>query len=206
MTVLDGSSKIPTVTSTARLRGLGAAAASVHGVVRSASPALPLRLRPLADVDFDARRRSTGSSALLEAAALRVSEAPLPDGPTVFVHGDLWQGNTVWAGATLVGLVDWDAAGVGHPGIDLGTLRCDAAVVFGPPAAAEILHGWRQIAARADDMVAYWDLVAALTTPTDMTEWLSVAHEHGRVDLEGRILAQRRDAFIRTALFELDRM
>jgi aminoglycoside phosphotransferase (APT) family kinase protein len=45
-----------------------------------------------------------------------------------------------------VGLVDWDAAGVGHPGIDLGTLRLDAAILFGLPAADEVLEGWGQAA------------------------------------------------------------
>jgi len=64
---------------------------------------------------------------------------PLPQGPSVFVHGDLWQGNTLWNIYSFVGMIDWDAAGPGHPGIDLGTLRCDAAIVFGLPAAAEIL-------------------------------------------------------------------
>ena len=107
-------------------------------------------------------------SPLLEAAEARLGELPTPSGATVFVHGDLWQGNTVWNGQALVGMVDWDVAGVGHPGIDLGTLRLDAAITFGLPAAAEVLVGWQRATGKAADATAYWDLVAALTTPTDM--------------------------------------
>jgi hypothetical protein len=51
--------------------------------------------------------------------------------------------------------------------------------------------------------MAYWDLVAALTTPTDMAHWLPVAHDHGRVDLDAATLTTRRDAFLHSALGEL---
>jgi aminoglycoside phosphotransferase (APT) family kinase protein len=105
-----------------------------------------------------------------------------------------------------VGMVDWDAAGVGHPGVDLGTLRLDAAIMFGLPAAADVLEGWRQATGHQADAMAYWDLVAALTTPTDMAQWLPVAHAHGRVDLDAATLMDRRDAFLRAALDQLDRV
>jgi aminoglycoside phosphotransferase (APT) family kinase protein len=200
MTVLAGSSTIPPVASMARLRALGATAATLHTLATKPRPDLPLRTRPLADVDFAARRRATGSSPLLEAAAERVNQVPMPQAETVFVHGDLWQGNTLWSGEGCVGMVDWDAAGVGHPGIDLGTLRLDAAITFGLPAAAEILEGWQQATGQAAGTMAYWDLVAALTTPPDMAQWLPVAHDHGRVDLDAATLNNRRDAFLHSAL------
>jgi aminoglycoside phosphotransferase (APT) family kinase protein len=206
MTALAGSSTIPTMASTARLRALGTAAATLHTVATSPRPDLPLRVRPLADVDFAAKRRATGSSPLLEAAEKRVNQVPMPQGVTVLVHGDLWQGNTVWTGEACVGMVDWDAAGVGHPGVDLGTLRLDAAIVFGLPAAAEVLEGWRHGTGQEAHAVAYWDLVAALTTPTDMAQWLPVAQAHGRVDLDAATLMDRRDAFLRLALEQLDRV
>jgi hypothetical protein len=53
--------------------------------------------------------------------------------------------------------------------------------------------------------MAYRDLVAALTTPTEMTQWLPVAHDHGRLDLDAATLNRRRDAFLRAALDQLDR-
>lgn len=203
-TVLAGSSRIPAAASPGRLRALGAAAATLHAVAADPRPGLPLRSRPLEDVDFAAARRASGSTRLLDAAAERVGELPVPAGATVFVHGDLWQGNTLWRGEVLVGMVDWDAAGVGHPGIDLGTLRLDAAILFGLPAAAEILDGWRRATSQAAEAVAYWDVVAALSTPADGGQWLAVAHEHGRVDLDATTLTGRRDAFLRVALDQLD--
>ena len=71
MTVLSGSSTIPAAASRARLRALGAAAATLHTVASGPRPGLPRRVRPLDDVDFAAMRRATGSSPLLEAAEER---------------------------------------------------------------------------------------------------------------------------------------
>jgi aminoglycoside phosphotransferase (APT) family kinase protein len=207
-TVLAGSSTIPAAASPGRLQALGAAAATLHAVAAAPRPGLPLRTRPLEDVDFAASRRASGSTRLLDVAEERVGEVPVPQGVSVFVHGDLWQGNTLWRGGALVGMVDWDAAGVGHPGIDLGTLRLDAAILFGLPAAAGVLEGWRQATGQPAEAMAYWDLVAALTTPAEgvdwFGQWLAVVHEHGRVDLDAATLTGRRDAFLRAALDQLD--
>jgi Ser/Thr protein kinase RdoA (MazF antagonist) len=90
MTALAGSSTIPVIASVARLRALGAAAATLHAVAAAPRPDLPLRVRPLADVDFAAKRRASGSSPLLEAAAERVNQVPILRAKTGLVHGDLW--------------------------------------------------------------------------------------------------------------------
>jgi aminoglycoside phosphotransferase len=59
----------------------------------------------------------------------------------VFVHGDLWSGNTLWAGGQLTALLDWDSAGAGDPGVDLGSLRLDAALCYGPELAVYVRAG-----------------------------------------------------------------
>ena len=207
-TMLSGSSRIPATASPGRLQALGAAAAALHALAAAPRPGLSLRARPLEDVDFAAARSATGSTPLLDAAEERVEAMPVPARPSVFIHGDLWQGNTLWRGEELVGMVDWDAAGVGHPGIDLGTLRLDAAVLYGLPAAAEVLDGWQRASGQAAEAVAYWDAVAALTSPAAEGEWLRqwvvVLHEHGRADLDAATLTARRDRFLRVAVDELD--
>lgn len=120
------------------------------------------------------------------------------------VHGDLWQGNTMWNGDTLTGIIDWDAAGAGHYGVDLGSLRCDAAIYFGSQAAEEILIGWQQAADREAENVAYWDVVAALSTPPDMADWLPALAGQGGPALDLTTATDRRDAFLQAALRQLD--
>lgn len=132
----------------------------------------------------------------------------------VLVHGDLWQGNTLWNGDSCSGLVDWDAAGAGSPGIDLRTLRSDAVLFFGSSALAssglsvadEVLAGWQQAAGRLAKDVAYWDVAAALGTVGDMGYCLpgDLLGEVGRPDLDAALLTARRDAFLAAALARLD--
>jgi hypothetical protein len=105
---------------------------------------------------------------------------------------------------TLHGLIDWDGAGAGAPGVDLGSLRCDAAICFGLEATDDIRHGWEAAAGRAAADLGYWDMVAALSTPPDMGWFLEAIAGQGRPDLTRELLVRRRDDFLRAALDRLD--
>jgi aminoglycoside phosphotransferase (APT) family kinase protein len=204
-TVLPGSSDIPRAASPNRLRKLGAAAATLHAVPLSPRPDLALRTQPLPDVDFAAWRRSAGTSELLTRAERLLADLPAPGGTVVFVHGDLWQGNTLWSDGCCTGIVDWDCAGAGASGIDIGWLRLDAALYFDASAADEILLGWQQSIGRPADYVAYWDVVAALGTVGDMKDCMPPLLDHGRTDIDAPTLTARRDPFLAAALDRLDR-
>lgn len=201
---VPGTSRIPQRPVPGRLRSLGALAAALHAVAPPLDPALPRRDRPIAGVDFDALRRAGPPRPLLvraQAAAARHPDRE-PDG---FVHGDLWQGNVLWDGDRLTGVIDWDCAGHGPAGVDLGSLRCDAAICYGPGAAGAVLAGWQDAAGRPAAEVAYWDVVASLSTPPDMGWFVSAIAGQGRSDLTRDLLVRRRDDFLAVALDELDR-
>jgi aminoglycoside phosphotransferase (APT) family kinase protein len=200
---LPGSSAIPVDRPTERLRVLGRTAALLHAIELEPTPSLPRRDRPIAGVDFTALRRKHPPRPLLVEAEERAAKPP-PAQPKVFVHGDLWQGNALWTGDTLTGLIDWDCAGTGSPGIDLGSLRCDAAICFGLEAAQDIQQGWEEVTGRAATDVPYWDIVAALSTPPDMGWFPSAIAGQGRPDLTREVLLRRRDEFLRSALSDLN--
>jgi aminoglycoside phosphotransferase (APT) family kinase protein len=189
-TVVPGTSTWPAAPSRALLRAAGAAIARVHTVILDPQPQLPFRPRPIAVDDFAQDRRvgRMPSTALLELADERVQAIKAPDVPVVFVHGDVWPGNTVLAGGGVRALIDWKTAGVGNPGVDLGELRKQVAVRYDDDAPGHVLRGWeRASGARADD-IPYWDAVAALNTPTESYS---------------RSAARRRDDFLRAAIAQL---
>jgi aminoglycoside phosphotransferase (APT) family kinase protein len=203
-TLVPGSSRVSGPPPGARFRTLGALAAALHAVpAPSPSAELPVRERPIGGVDFIALRRAAPSRPLLVAAEETLAEVPVPERPPVLVHGDLWQGNTLWNQETLTGVVDWDCAGVGPAGIDLGSLRCDAAVSVGQHAADAVLAGYEEAADRPADDVAYWDVVAGLCTPPTMDWFTDAIRDQGRTDLDQPTLLARRDAFLRGALRRL---
>lgn len=199
---LPGSSIIPATLPRTRLRALGAAAARLHAVELAPTPELPQRSRPIAVVDFAGLRAERGPDSLQREAEERLAELR-PAGANVFVHGDFWQGNTLWTADTLLAVIDWDCAGTGPPGVDLGSLRCDAALCYGPAGPDHVLAGWEHEAGRQAPDVAYWDAVAALATPPDLGWFPAALAGQGRRDLTREVLATRRDAFLRDALRRL---
>ena len=197
---VPGTSVIPPAPDPERLRALGAAAARISSIKLTPAPALPVRSRPIEPEDFAGMRREQGAPDLLRAAEAAVAATRPDDGRPGLVHGDLWHGNTLWEDGRLTAVLDWDCAGVGPPGIDLGSLRCDAAWCHGVEAAEHILRGWEAEAGRPASDVPYWDAVAALASPPDMG-WFPVSMAlQGRPDLTREVMLERRDAFLDTAL------
>lgn len=200
-----GSGVIPAEPDPERLRALGAVAARISSVTLSPARALPVRYRPIEAEDFARLRREQGASDLLRAAEAAVAGVGPGDGRAGLVHGDLWYGNTLWdEDGRLTAIIDWDCAGVGPAGIDLGTLRCDAAWCHGLPAADDILRGWEAEAGRPGRDVPYWDVVASLSSPPDMGWFPESMAAQGRPDLTREIMLERRDAFLAAALSQLE--
>jgi aminoglycoside phosphotransferase (APT) family kinase protein len=130
----------------------------------------------------------------------RVREHGRPDGPTSFVHGDVWWGNTRWEGDAFLALIDWKDAGAGNPGVDIGGFRFQMALTYGVDP-DPVLEGWEREAGMSATNVAYWDAVAALDTPTVLDGWPGY-DDQGR-PLDTAAVTARRDAFLRTAIDNL---
>ena len=200
MTRIPGTSRSTVEPSTARLRALGEAVAMVHAAPVPTSPHLPARQRPVEPVDWDALRRCEPARPLLVEAEGILRHIPIPVQPPVLVHGDFWHGNTIWEHDRLTGIIDWECAGIGHPGIDLGMQRCDAALAVGLSGADAVLDGYESAVGRTAADVAYWDVAGALATPPTMDGFVQTFIGQGRTDLDPPTLLARRDEFLAAAL------
>jgi len=196
-----GSSAQPPQPDPTRLEGIGAMAARIF---RANLNGIELTRvdRPIDGVDF-AALRAQDPHPLLERAARRLDGVEL-EGPRGLVHGDLWSGNTLWLGSEIVAVLDWDCAGVGPAGVDLGSLRLDAAMSWGPEASDHVLAGWEREAAEPAQDLAYWDAVAAVNTPPELGWFVDNTIEvTARPDLTRELMIERRDAFLTDALERL---
>ncbi|AYG05051.1 phosphotransferase family protein [Gryllotalpicola protaetiae] len=198
---IDGASAQPIEASPVRLEALGAMAATIF---RSnlGDLELPEVARPIDGVDF-AALRAASPHPLLERAARRLDGIEA-EGRTGLVHGDLWSGNTLWRDGGLVAVIDWGCAGAGRAGVDLGSLRLDAAMNWGQEASAHVLAGWEREAGEPAQDLAYWDAVAAVNTPPDLGWFVeSTIEAIARPDLTRELMVARRDAFLADALDRL---
>ncbi|MDT0386449.1 fructosamine kinase family protein [Streptomyces dubilierae] len=147
------------------LAGLHAAGAPAFGAPPPGGPAdayiglAPLRNEPAGDwpgwyagqrvlpylrraVDQGTLR--PGEAAVVERLCDRLPELAGPAEPPARLHGDLWNGNVLWAADGDVRLIDPAAHG-GHRETDLAMLR-----LFGCPHLEAVLDGYRQVAPLAD--------------------------------------------------------
>ena len=203
-TFLEGSSAVPRTVDDEHLRTLGRAVALLAGIdPGEQARLLPPCDRPLQGVDFRALRAAGDSTPLLDEAEQAIAAAAVPAHRQALVHGDCWQGNMMWRGETFVGFVDWESAGRGPAGIDLGYLRMDVAVHFGPERIDAVLAGWLDADGPRLADLAYWDVLAGLCTPADLRAWVPVLAGAGRADLDADIVSARRDRFLVDALARL---
>ncbi len=197
---IPGSSRVPTAEVPGRAVQLGRAAALIHHVRLDPTLDLPSRTTSLQGVDFASLPVPAPDVELFARLRQVLAATPAPAGRSL-VHGDLWQGNTLWQEDRLTAVVDWDYAGVGHPTIDLGTLRWDLTVLNGG-GADDVLFGWQQASGSelTKPEVAWGDVSALCASPPDLTAWLGNFHSQGRPDLTLEIVRARRNAFARAAI------
>ncbi|MEQ7006838.1 phosphotransferase [Actinopolymorpha sp. B17G11] len=127
-----------------------------------------------------------GTTPLIEEAERVLEQLPQSTEPTGLVHNDIAIGDVIWSTGRRPVVIDWEGAGSGATGLDLGNARFELAMHYGVRAAETLLRGWTEVAgAPAPDDLLYWDLSATLNTPANLQGWAPMPHA-----TEGR------DAFI----------
>jgi aminoglycoside phosphotransferase (APT) family kinase protein len=94
--------------------------------------------------------------------AIAVFAGPVPDATTTLIHRDYHPGNTLWSDGRLTGIVDWTAASVGSPAVDLAHMRWNLAVDHGIEAADQFLAHHHDLTGARVEHQAYWDVVTAV--------------------------------------------
>ena len=118
----------------------------------------------------------------------------------VLTHGDYWAGNTLWRRGRLTGVVDWDMAAIGYPGLDVGYCRMDLAMLVGPQAAALFLRAYEAAAGWHIPQLFIWDLLGAARALPDPERWLPCYYDLGRTEITANDMRSRLHAFIADAL------
>jgi aminoglycoside phosphotransferase (APT) family kinase protein len=75
--------------------------------------------------------------------ALAIASGPPPAGPEVLVHRDFHPGNVLWRRGRVSGVVDWVAASVGRPSVDVAHARANLAAL-GTPVVDRFTARWEQ--------------------------------------------------------------
>jgi aminoglycoside phosphotransferase (APT) family kinase protein len=128
----------------------------------------------------------------------------------VLLHGDLWNGNILWQGKEISGVIDWEDAWIGEPLLDLAGARLDLACIFGMESADAFTCEY--LNRRRIDVFSLpvWDLVATLWLIRfinhDLQSWAAFFHSYGRADITAETIRRDITAFYSYALSRLVNM
>lgn len=125
--------------------------------------------------------------------AFEVAALDPPPAPSRFIHRDYHQGNTLWEGGLLTGIVDWTTGCSGPAAIDLAQMRVNLAWEFGLGTADAFLDAWRAVADDASEYHPFWDVL-------DAVDWLGDGELDEPVPAGGH---ERYESFVARILAEL---
>ncbi len=125
----------------------------------------------------------------------------------VLLHGDLWNGNILWQGKEISGVIDWEDAWIGEPLLDLAGARLDLACTFGRESADALTREYLDRRKIDADNLPIWDLVATLWLIRfinhDLHSWAGFFHSYGRADITAESIRRDVTAFSGEALSRL---
>jgi len=124
--------------------------------------------------------------------AFEAAAADPPASQARFIHRDYHQGNTLWDGHELSGIIDWTTGCIGPVGIDLAQMRVNLAWELDLETVDAFLDAWRSLTPR-DDYHPYWDLL-------DAVDWLGDGEPNEPVPDGG---LERYETFVGRTLAEL---
>jgi len=89
-----------------------------------------------------------------------------------FIHRDFQHFNFLWTRGRLTGIVDWGAASMGPPGIDVGHCRLNLAVLFSADRAERFRLAYEAETGRSVD--PWWDLYALASYGDDWRHFIPI--------------------------------
>ena len=159
-------------------RQLAVALAAIHRT--EPGPEIPAVLRrpyglsrwQLWDVEVDARI----------AAAIQVIDQlkrEADDEPVVFCHADFHPGNVLFEAGVVTGVVDWSAARLAAPALDVAHCRADLAIFPGGEAPDLFLSAYRAASPHPLAALARWEVLEGMHALQFSPGWLESFAEEG---------------------------
>lgn len=131
--------------------------------------------------------------------ALTVLQSPPPENRS-FTHGDFQQFNLLWTRGTLSGVVDWVAACVTSPDMDVGHCRLNLTILHGVERAEQFRLAYEAEAGRRVD--PWWDLHRLTGYSPDWQRFIPI-QVAGRIPVDTAGMTRRVEDTIIAALRRL---
>ncbi len=135
---------------------------------------------------------------------LKRIQPEIEPGPSVFLHGDFWPGNTIWRDGEIACVIDWEEPHIGDALYDVSITRSELLFAFGEEAMEVFTDAYQDLSGMDLSNLAFWDLCAALRPMGNFAAWAGSWAALGRTDITEAGMRALHLVFVDAAMAQLN--
>lgn len=168
LSFLEGDINIPNTDNLDLITKMADQLRSIHSINPALLPDLPIQIDPIEGL---LKYLPKGDEWMEIRNYLSSLKNTAFEGQRVFLHGDFWPGNILWAKDQIVAVIDWDYAAIGDPISDLAVSSLEMRYEFGKEGMNRLCEAYLKHSMIDNSRFSLWLISIASSTLHFINQW-----------------------------------
>ena len=168
LSFLEGDINIPNTDNLDLITKMADQLRSIHSINPALLPDLPIQIDPIEGL---LKYLPKGVEWMEIKNYLSSLKNTAFEGQRVFLHGDFWPGNILWAKDQIVAVIDWDYAAIGDPISDLAVSSLEMRYEFGKEGMNQLCEAYLKHSMIDNSRFSLWLISIASSTLHFINQW-----------------------------------
>lgn len=168
LSFLEGDINIPNADNLDLITKMADQLRSIHSINPALLPDLPIQIDPIEGL---LKYLPKGDEWMEIRNYLSSLKNTAFEGQRVFLHGDFWPGNILWAKDQIVAVIDWDYAAIGDPISDLAVSSLEMRYEFGKEGMNQLCEAYLKHSMIDNSRFSLWLISIASSTLHFINQW-----------------------------------
>jgi len=168
LSFLEGDINIPNTDNLDLITKMADQLRSIHSINPALLPDLPIQIDPIEGL---LKYLPKGDEWMEIRNYLSSLKNTAFEGQRVFLHGDFWPGNILWAKDQIVAVIDWDYAAIGDPISDLAVSSLEMRYEFGKEGMNQLCEAYLKHSMIDNSRFSLWLISIASSTLHFINQW-----------------------------------
>ena len=168
LSFLEGDINIPNTDNLDLITKMADQLRSIHSINPALLPDLPIQIDPMEGL---LKYLPKGDEWMEIRNYLSSLKNTAFEGQRVFLHGDFWPGNILWAKDQIVAVIDWDYAAIGDPVSDLAVSSLEMRYEYGKEGMNQLCEAYLKHSMIDNSRFSLWLISIASSTLHFINQW-----------------------------------
>lgn len=168
LSFLEGDINIPNTDNLDLITKMADQLRSIHSINPALLPDLPIQIDPMEGL---LKYLPKGDEWMEIRNYLSSLKNTAFEGQRVFLHGDFWPGNILWAKDQIVAVIDWDYAAIGDPVSDLAVSSLEMRYEYGKEGMNQLCEAYLKHSIIDNSRFSLWLISIASSTLHFINQW-----------------------------------